>query len=308
MPFDVVGEILRLRRAQDGCAGLALECADDGIRHCRNHAYMSSSKSAKKSKTHLCGAITEKGTPCQHPLTTQRWCGDHPGGRSKHAPAPTAPPVQLKSSPPPQVRRASPSKPRKVPTAGRIVEAKSAVELVREIATNGWRNTAVDRISSYIGNELWAQVDRSWHAKQCKKLAKAARSLSALEPDLATMGRVLGGRNVRSAVNGSVVASAIVSRVANLHSQVSTVVLALRLTGISLCELHGCIEDCQCLEDLADGTAPEMLKARIALICDDFLAGFLRHELPRRGCVASAPRPIAAPSSPDNQAVKIWSP
>ena len=62
-------------------------------------------------------------------------------------------------------------------------------------------------------------------------------------------------------------------RVASTQTHLATFVLALRVTGIVLCELRGCIEDCQCLKDLADEVLPSMLKAKIAEICDGYLTG-----------------------------------
>ncbi len=62
-----------------------------------------------------------------------------------------------------------------------------------------------------------------------------------------------------------------VDRVISAQTQISTMVLVLRVTGIVFCELHGRLSDCRCLKDLADETVPAMLKARITEICDRYL-------------------------------------
>lgn len=221
------------------------------------------SKSARRS-SHLCGAITEDGTPCQRRLRNQTWCDKHPGGRSNYTPAyrsavrPVAP-VQ------PVPRFAPVELPRQ------IVRAKSAVEVVQELATDGWRQTVATRFSSYVGDQVWGDVDRSWRAGHCKRLAKAARALATIEPKLATFDTLLGRQMIKDKVSRSPIGVAMVDRVVSAQTQIPTLVLALRVTGIVLCELHGCISECQCLKDLADETVPTMLEARITKICDGYL-------------------------------------
>jgi hypothetical protein len=238
---------------------------DDGFERC-DTARMAASRRARPG-LHICGAITEDGTPCQRPLRNQRWCDKHPGGRSAQvlvaqpAPRPSAPHRQAG----PQRIAIPVELPRQVP------RAKSAVGLVQELATDGWRRTVADRLSTHLGDEIWSDVDRSWRTGHCKRLAKAARALAAAEPRLATFDTLLGRQTIKREVSRSPLAVDMVDRVISAHTQISTVVLALRVTGIILCELHGCITGCQCLKDLADETAPAMLKAKITQICDDYL-------------------------------------
>lgn len=142
---------------------------------------------------------------------------------------------------------------------------------MQELATDGWRRTVANRLASHLGDEFWSDVDRSWRTGHCKRLAKAARALAAAEPKLAAFDTVLGRQTIKGEVSRSPLAVSMVDRVISAHTQISTFVLALRVTGIVLCELHGCINDCQCLKDLADETAPPMLKAKISQICDGYL-------------------------------------
>jgi len=93
-----------------------------------------------------------------------------------------------------------------------------------------------------------------------------------VEPKLATFDTVLGRQTIKDKVSRSPVAVAMIDRVTSAQTQIGTLVLALRVTGIVLCELHGCVNECQCLKDLADETVPTMLKSRITEIWDGYLA------------------------------------
>jgi hypothetical protein len=128
-----------------------------------------------------------------------------------------------------------------------------------------------DRLSSHVGDEIWSGVDHSWRTGHCKRLAKAARALAAAEPKLAAFDTVLGRQMIKDEVSRSPLAVAMVDRVVSAQTHIGTFVLALRVTGVVLCELHGCISDCQCLKDLADEIVPSMLKAEISRICDGYL-------------------------------------
>jgi len=128
------------------------------------------------------------------------------------------------------------------------------------------------RFATHLGGEVWSGVDPSWRTGHCKRLAKAARALAAAEPRLATFDTVIGRQTIKGKVARSPIAVAMVDQVISAQTQISTMVLALRVTGIVLCELHGRLSDCQCLKDLADETVPATLKARITQICDGYLA------------------------------------
>jgi hypothetical protein len=152
-----------------------------------------------------------------------------------------------------------------------IAHVRTVVDVVQELASERWRRTVAQRLASHLGDELWADVDRTWERSRCKRLAKAARNLSRLDPTLARFDSVLGRQNIRAAVKRAPVAGAMVDQVVAARTQPDTIVLAIRVTGIVLCELHGCITSCQCLEDLTDETGPGLLTSKITQICDGYL-------------------------------------
>jgi hypothetical protein len=196
------------------------------------------------------------------------------------------------------VRPVAPPQPRPaftfVELPRQTVQTRSAVELVQELATDGWRQTVSTRFSAYLGDQIWGDVDRSWRTGHCKRLAKAARALAAAEPRLASFDTVLGRQTIKDAVSRSPLAVEMVDRVVSAQTQIGTVVLTLRVTGIVLCELNGCLSGCQCLKDFADETVPTMLKARIAEVCDGYLArgaGIADERLVQRAvCLPVGPR------------------
>jgi hypothetical protein len=152
-----------------------------------------------------------------------------------------------------------------------IARAKSAVDVVKELATDGWRRTAADRLASYLGDELWTEVDRSWQTSHCERLARAARDLSELNKRLGTLGSVLAAQKVKAAIEHSDLARAMVGRALCAQTQADTMVRAIRVAGIILCVLHNCVESCQCLKDLTEEVGLPKLRAAITQICEGYL-------------------------------------
>ena len=151
-----------------------------------------------------------------------------------------------------------------------IAYVRTAVDLVQELATEAWRRNVAQRLAAQLGGDLWADVDRTWETSRCRRLARAARNLARLDPALASFGSVLGRQRIRGAINRAPVAVTIADR-ASTNAEADTVILAMRVAGIVLCELHGCIASCQCLKDLAEETGSVLLTAKIIQICDEYL-------------------------------------
>jgi hypothetical protein len=219
--------------------------------------------------------MTEDGTPCRRMLRNRPYCDKHrdgnPVGTSSGpvSPRTVAGPSNLtrsayRDAPRPRVRH-------RAEATVEIAHVRTAVDLVQELASEGWRRTVAQRLASHLGDEVWADVDRSWETSRCRKLARAARNVSRLDPALARFDSVLGRQSIKGAVRRAPVAGAMVDRVLAAHTQLDTVVLAMRVAGIVLCELHGCITGCQCLKDLADETGPALLTFKIAQVCDGYL-------------------------------------
>ncbi len=152
-----------------------------------------------------------------------------------------------------------------------IAHAPSAIDVVQELATEGWRQAMAHRLTAHLGDQLWTEVDQTWHPAHCKRLAKAARNLRKLNPSLSSLDTVLGRQNVRRAVNRTAVGAALVDRVITADTQAEAVVLAMRVTGIALCEFRGWLTHCQCLKDLADETVPAQLEGKVLEVSDGYL-------------------------------------
>ena len=219
--------------------------------------------------------MTERGKPCRRMLRNRPYCDKHRDDNppssanfplSPHTVAELSNSTHFAYHDSPQPAASHP------PATVEIAHVRTAVDLVQELASERWRRTVERRLASHLGAETWADVDRAWETSRCKKLARAARNLSRLDPALARFDSVLGRQSIKGAARRAPVASAMVDRVFAAHTQLDTVVLAIRVAGIVLCELHGCIADCQCLKDLADETGPALLTSKIAQVCDSYLA------------------------------------
>jgi len=154
-----------------------------------------------------------------------------------------------------------------------IPRLTSAVDLVQELATQRWRRTVAQRLADHLGEDVWAEAGRDWLPSHCKKLAKAAGNVAGLDPGLSGFDTVLGRERIKDAVKRARVGAALVDRVTTADTPVDAVVAAMRVTGIILCELHGCLAGCQSLRDLARETAPALLRSRIDEVCDGYLLG-----------------------------------
>jgi hypothetical protein len=219
--------------------------------------------------------MTEDGTPCRRMLRNRPYCDQHRDGDPVgSAGSPASPRTVAGLSNPTRSEYRDPPRPpvhRRAAATVEIAHVRTAVDVVQELASEGWRRTVAQRLAAHLGAEVWADVDRAWETARCKKLARAARNLSRLDPALARFDSVLGRQSIKAAVRRSAVAGAMVDRVIAAHTQPDTVILAMRVTGIVLCELHGCITGCQCLKDLADESGPALLTSKIAQVCDSYL-------------------------------------
>jgi len=181
-------------------------------------------------------------------------------------PAASSQPIKASTSPRREVRPAA------IPKV-ELSRAKTAVDLVNELATDGWRRTAADKLSAYLDSETGALLERSWKADRCKKLAKAARKVAQLSGQFTVLDGVLASQSARAAAAGSDLATALLSRAISLHSPTDTIVRGLRVCGITLCVAHGCLGSCQCLKDLAEDIALPQLQNVINEAVDRFLVG-----------------------------------
>jgi len=154
-----------------------------------------------------------------------------------------------------------------------IPHPTSAVDLVQEMATQRWRRAVAQRLAEHLGEDVWADVERDWLPSHCKKLAKAAGNVAGLDPGLSGFDTVLGRQRIKDAAKRTRVGAAFVDRVAAPDTPVDSVVAAMRVAGIILCEVHGYIVGCQSLRDLARETAPAALRSTIDQVCDGYLLG-----------------------------------
>ena len=168
-------------------------------------------------------------------------------------------------------RRQRPEPPGDADVHLEIPRLTSAVDLVQELATQRWRRSVAQRLGDHLGEDVWAQAGREWLPSHCKKLAKAAGNVAGLDPGLSGFDTVLGRQRIKDAVKRTRVGAALVDRVTAADTPVDSVVAAMRVAGIILCELHGSIASCQSLRDLARDTAPALLRSRIDQVCEGYL-------------------------------------
>jgi hypothetical protein len=152
-----------------------------------------------------------------------------------------------------------------------LPRAKTAINLVNELATDGWRQTTADKLSGYLDTESAVLLDRAWKASHCKKLAKAAKNLARLGGQFTALDGVLASQSARNAVSGSELATALLGRAITIHSPTAMIVRGLRVSGIAQCVIHGSLESCQCLKDVCEETALPQLQDLINQTCDRFL-------------------------------------
>lgn len=297
------------RRSARTCVGHG--CIRARLTGIRSRRTMKCMEGRRRTRPHACGAPTEDGTPCQRHLTIERWCQEHPEGEpsrppyvairyrytstpaNRRVPVPDrAPPprrdvrtqaqAQAQSQPPQsQAQSQLPQLPPKQQRLVRRVElpeaktAKTAVGLVNELATDGWRRAAVDRLSDYLGDEAGSVLDQSWKAGHCKKIAKAARNLARLGGQFAALDGVLASQSARQAVSGSEVGTVLLARAIMLHSPTDVEVIArgLRVSGITLCVLNGCLGSCQCLRDLCEDAELSRVQELVDQALDQFFVG-----------------------------------
>lgn len=233
---------------------------------------MATSRAQTGLDLYQCEGVTKAGAQCKRRLKRQTLCYQHAGGGSAggfHA-HPDA--GQKPKSPVEHSRRPDGvHRPERARITAQAKRAKTLLASYRELSTSGWRETMADRLSAHLGDAIWAEVDREWKTRDCKKLAEAARELAAAGGHLTNLDAVLGRPGVKEAVACSSLASAMVSRVQGLDKQVASVVLSMRVTGIIVCEIHGRLGSCQCLKDLADEVVPNVLQAKLDGVCYGYL-------------------------------------
>lgn len=170
-------------------------------------------------------------------------------------------------------RRQRPEPPGGADVHMEIPRVTSAVDLVQEMATQRWRRTVAQRLADHLGDDTWPQAEAEWLPSHCRKLAKAAGNVAGLDPGLSGFDTVLGRQRIKDAVKRTRIGAALVDRVTAADTPVDTVVAAMRVAGVILCELHGSIASCQSLRDLARETDPALLRSRIDQVCDGYLLG-----------------------------------
>lgn len=170
-------------------------------------------------------------------------------------------------------RRQRPQPPVDADVHVEILRVTSAVDLVQELATQRWRRTAAQRLADHLGDDAWSEAESEWLPSHCRKLAKAAGNVAGLDPGLSGFDTVLGRERIKDAVKRTRIGAVLVDRVTAADTPVDTVVAAMRVAGVILCELHGSIASCQSLRDLARETDPALLRSRIDQVCDGYLLG-----------------------------------
>ena len=224
--------------------------------------------------SYQCGGVTKKGAQCRRQLRERALCYQHLEGSGnpysqgfESARQNTAAPVRSAGA---QAARARPSA--QASKAAEATRVRALLDLYLELATAGWRATVADKLSSHLGDEIWGEIDRAWQTKDCKNIAEVARALEAVSGNFTKLVSALDEPSVKHAVSGSSLANALVNHVGAAQGQIDSVVLAMRVTGIVLCQTHGHLRSCQCLKDLADETVPTMLEAKLDQVCNSYLA------------------------------------
>jgi murein DD-endopeptidase MepM/ murein hydrolase activator NlpD len=220
----------------------------------------------RKPRLRYCGRITDDGTPCIRQIRYAAKCGAKHRGDVFRPRAKVSIAARTGTLPRPSIIYAASKVVRQSPNP-----VVSAVQVAEEIATSGWKAAASQRLSTYIGNQAYSAIDNSWKPKHCKKLAEAARRLSAVGSRADTLSQALDRCDARSLVTGSELALAFVDQAQSLHSPLDAAANSLRLSGIILCATHNCLGDCECLKDLAEEAGMPALRSAILSTCGRFL-------------------------------------
>jgi hypothetical protein len=87
---------------------------------------------------------------------------------------------------------------------------------------------------------------------------------------------VLEQDGIRELISHSELALAFVRQVNAISSPLGATVNGLRVSGIILCMVNNCIEDCQCLKDFAEDFGVPVLQSAMDAACSRFFSEYSR--------------------------------
>lgn len=241
----------------------------------------------------VCGARTDDGTPCRNPVRAYGMrCWRHGGPRapasrgrrsagsyskgsarrrssswsnpvtSRPAWAPT---VSRQPAPVPWERTRTPPAPR--PPSRRNHErqrVKEAAAFCADSLTDGWQEAVADRITEYAGS-AWKRLKRSHRKRNCKALARIARSILEAKAQIHGLAGHATGWVVKQFGAGDA-AQAFADELASniplpIDAKMIAVARGVQVAGILLCVMDDRdLARCECFIDLALAETKERLQ------------------------------------------------
>jgi hypothetical protein len=244
-----------------------------------------------------CGATTADGTPCRRPVKRHgQRCYQHkrgsaprlkssprkratataassrrgsgsarrkPSSRTRRAHRPSA--LAAFASPasaPPRQRQASPPPSRRAQESERV---RKAAVFCADSLSDGWQEAVADRATDYA-QTAWERLSRSRRKRNCKALARIARSILAAKAQIHRLiGKLVGW--AAGALGAGGAARAFTEELAAnipigpVDAKMIAVARGVQIAGILLCVMDGRdLEKCECFRDLALAETKERVK------------------------------------------------
>ena len=243
-----------------------------------------------------CGATTADGTRCrrrvreagdrcyQHPYGSAPWLRPAaPRRRPAASPRRTSgtarrrPPSRASRAPTSSARAAvaspapAPPPPRRVQERERV---KEAAEFCADSLSSSWQEAVADRITGYA-QTTWERLSRSRRKRNCKALARIARSILDAKTQIhRTVGKLFG--SAVSALGAGGPASAFAEELASniplpIDAKMIAVARGVQVAGILLCVMDNRdLTKCECFIDLALAETKERVNQMLVAAMSDW--------------------------------------
>lgn len=235
--------------------------------------------------SHRCPALRKRdGQRCENRIANpkQKYCVDHPtpatrwqgptsssrsGTRTRALPDPTrtvtVPSQRAKNSPTHSQATQPPSRPRIT-----VSRMEKAVKVVDEVATDGWKEAAANRVASVLTQDVMRQLRAEARGRRglvdCRLLAKEARFLLSVKNKYHDALGALADHGLRALRRPTL--ERLVARQFARHiplpgsEQIEALARTLQVYGILLCLVAGKLRSCSCLQDLSGHLVDENIR------------------------------------------------
>lgn len=243
-----------------------------------------------------CGALTTKGKRCRNKVKEAGdYCWRHP-----HGSVPQLRSATSRRSPATSSRRRSRRAPRRAPSwtspapaysaqavfasqapaslpPRRVQErerVKEAVEFCADSLSDGWQSVVADRITS-CAQATWERLSRSRRKRNCKALARIARSILEAKTQIhKTIGK-LSGRVIGALGTGDPARAFAEELASNIPLPIDAKMIAVargvQVAGILLCVMDNRdLTKCECFIDLALAETKERVNQMLIAAMSDW--------------------------------------